>query len=273
MGILDETRMRAHIDPIKCLVLTGVLILISVPPCHSQEITSNILQRVFLIRFGERFGSSFTLDVQNRQYLITSRHLVEGIKDGDAVAIFHENEWKSIKVKPLYIEPKEIDMIVLVLPNQISPSHSLGASFDQIILAQPVYFLGFPYGLGMKDRSLNNGFPLPFVKRGTLSAFEALPTKKSSIIFIDGLNNQGFSGGPIVYVNQDTKQLTVAGVVSGYRGQQDTVMRKGDKKKGEKETMETDMFVQSNSGLVVGYSIESALEVIAKNPIGPLLKQ
>jgi hypothetical protein len=35
--------------------------------------------------------------------------------------------------------------------------------------------------------------------------------------------------------------------------------------------VETDMIVRSNSGIVVGYSINPALEAIAKNPIGAVI--
>ena len=145
-----------------------------------------------------------------------------------------------------------------------------------LTLSQNVYFMGFPFGLSMEGRSLNDGFPLPFVKQGICSAIIA-PSKDYSVVFVDGFNNPGFSGGPIVFVDSSTKQLKVAGVVRGFRHQEDKVLRKvpkKEKKQGDEyELIETDMVVQSNSGLVIGFSIKSAVDVILKNPIGPLVKK
>jgi S1-C subfamily serine protease len=205
---------------------TGLfLVLFLLIPCRTQEVSSNILQRVFLIKYGQKFGSSFTIDVQNRQYLVTARHIVNGIKDGDSIEIFHDNQWKSVKVKPLYTEPSKVDIVVLVLPMQISPSHPLELSSSGLFVSQNTYFLGFPYGLNMEGKTLNNGYPLPFVKQGICSAFYFSPNK-FTVIFVDGINNPGFSGGPMVYVDQTTKKLTVAAVVSAYRSQEDKVLRK-----------------------------------------------
>lgn len=266
----------------KVLIVTLILLLLSFAPCKSQEVSSNILQRVFLIKYGHMRGSSFTIDVQNRQYLITARHLVNGIKNGNTIEVFHNKQWEPVKVIPLYTDPSEVDMVVLVLPMQISPSHPLEASCANFFLSENTYFLGFPYGYNMDFRQLNNGYPLPFVKQGIVSAFDSLPNKYS-VVLVDGMGNPGFSGGPILRVNRVTKQLTVMAVVSGPiqhdPQEEDKVLRKvkkavGKPSKGkgsgdEFKLVETDMIVRGNPGLVVGYCIDSALDVISKNPIGP----
>ncbi len=247
--------------------------------CKSQEVSSNILQRVFLIKYGTEAGASFTIDVENRQYLITAKHLVNGIKEGDTVEIFHENQWKSVKVRPLYVEPPDVDIIILVLPIQISPAYPLELGINGLYVSQTIYFLGFPYGLNLEGQTLNNGYPLPLVKRGLCSGFYFSP-KKYMVALIDGINNPGFSGGPVVYVDQATKGLKVGAVVSSYRNQEDKVFRKvkrnprekpNQKKDDEGTLVETDMIVRSNSGIIISYSINSALDVISKNPIGPLI--
>ena len=35
--------------------------------------------------------------------------------------------------------------------------------------------------------------------------------------YIDGFNNEGFSGGPIVYWDFDKRSYRIAGVVKGYK--------------------------------------------------------
>ena len=128
--------------------LITILILFCSPltPCKSQEVTANILRRVFFIQFGKYSGSSFTIEVQSRQYLITARHLVNGIKDGGTIQVFRNHQWNPIKVKPFFPKAPEVDIAVLVLPTQISPSFPLEVSVTGLSLSQNTYFLGFPYG-------------------------------------------------------------------------------------------------------------------------------
>jgi hypothetical protein len=123
--------MRPTRNRTLCLKLAVLIITLPISN-HAHQVTSNILQRVFLINYGEKFGTSFTIEVQKRQYLISARHVLEGIKNNNTVMVFHENTWKSITVRSLYIEPKEIDIIVLALPEQLSPTSPIESSFDQI---------------------------------------------------------------------------------------------------------------------------------------------
>lgn len=266
-------------------VMVLVLVCLSVPVlCKSQiDVSTNILQRVFLIKYGNSGGASFTVDVQKRQYLITAKHVVAGIKKGDVIEIFHENRWKPVKITPIYVEPSEVDIIILVLPFQISPSHPLELGSDGLFLSQRVYFLGFPFGSGFDARTANNGYPLPLVKHGICAGFYFSPDNKYSQVLVDGINNPGFSGGPLVFVNQATKKLTVAAVVSSYRLQDDIVFRKPmpqtqqrrkkNTKAQGKTLIETDMIVRSNAGILKSYSINIALDVIAKNSIGAVITQ
>jgi len=251
------------------LMIFFFLSLIS--PCKAQNITTDILQRVFMLKYQGNIGSSFTIDVKNRQYLITAKHLVKGIKKGDTIEIFHDNSWMSIEIIPLYIEPEDVDIVVLALPKQISPAHPLKLTTDGSYLGQDLYFLGFPYGLNMDASSMNDGFPLPFVKKGICSAIYPSP-KDDMLFYIDGINNPGFSGGPIISLGNPIKVLAV---VSGYRNQHDKVYRKikqtekdQERDKAKEKLLETDMIVKSNSGLVMGYGIDSAFRIIEKNPIG-----
>ena len=258
------------------LAIAAVLLIVS-SSSGAEFVTSNIITRVFLIKYGDKFGSSFTIEVQDRQYLITARHNVDGIKDGDGIEIFHDNSWKTISVKPLYIEPSEVDIVVLVLPFQISPALPLEPSADNLTMSQCVFFLGFPFGMQMPAHMWSSDFPIPFVKAGICSAIISPPSKDYSLIFVDGLNNPGFSGGPIVFKDLRTGKLKVAGVIQGFRHQEDTVFRKipkKDMKPGDKDDLvPTDMVIRNNTGIIVGYNISNAVEIISKNPIGPKIKK
>lgn len=87
--------------------------------------------------------------------------------------------------------------------------------------------------------------------------------KEEKILYVDGYNNPGFSGGPIVFVDLKEKKLKVAAVVSGYRTQLADIYEK-DKA--------TALKALTNSGLLIGYTIDAAIDAIKKKPIGVEIK-
>jgi|SRR6185369_800279 len=255
-------------------LIAAVLLLNIAQPNKAQvEVTSNILSRVFLVKYGVNQGTGFTIEVQDRQYLITARHLVKGMKNGDNVDILQLGGWKQFAVKPLFPTPEEVDIAVLVLDVQISPAYPLEATSENLSVSQPMYFLGFPFGIGIDSRKINNGYPFPLVKKGICSAIVPSSTNDYMLIILDGMNNPGFSGAPIVFVDQTTRALKVAAVVSGYRNQEYVVKRKITEKGKEDRFTDTDMVIQGNSGIVTGFNIKSAVDIILKNPIGPQVKK
>lgn len=226
-------------------------------------VSSNVLQRTFQLKYGSQTGACFTLDVDGRQYLITARHVVDGIKGGGQIEIRRDSQWQPLGVKAFFPSPQSVDIAVLAPSVQISPSLLLPADSVNLFVSQDVYFLGFPYGLSMDAKNLNAGFPLPFVKKGIVAAVVAADGG-AEIIVVDGLNNPGFSGGPLVYQDVKTRELKVAGVVSSYRFQEDRVFEGGK---------ETTLSVRSNTGLIVAYGIRKALDAIRTNPVGAVVKQ
>ena len=218
-------------------------------------VTTNILQRTFRIR-KKKEGTCFTIDVQGKRYLITARHLVGPIPNVDIVKIFRNKKWQRLPVRLVGHGTEDIDVTVLAPQDSFGPSHPLRLTTASLALAEDVYFLGFPYGLSMEVKAeLNAGFPLPLVKKAIVSAveFEGKP------MLLDGHNNPGFSGGPVVR-RGNGKEQTVIGVVSGYRYETEKI-REG---KGK----ETPYTYDANTGIIRTHQIEHALEIIEKNPIG-----
>ena len=216
--------------------------------------TTNILQRTFRIQYGGSTGTCFTVDVEGRQYLITARHVVSSVAGPDSVQIQHENTWKSLAVELVGHGQGEIDVTVLAPSVQLSPTHPLATGTAGIVLSQDVYFLGFPYGLANDGGNLNRDFPLPLVKKGILSAFQRGEVKT---LLLDGHNNPGFSGGPVVC--QIANKLSAIGIVSGYRNEPKPIYV------GQSETPFT---YYDNTGIVVAVEIDHALDLIRRNPIG-----
>ena len=161
----------------------------------------------------------FTGEVDGRQYLITARHLLDGWNGDRELQIFHNNSWKALEVTVAGVGEGEVDIAVLATEEQLTPSFPMELSMGDIVLGQQVYFLGFPLGMMAGSGALNRDFPFPLVKCGWLSAAVFDPVKA---LWIDGHNNPGFSGGPVIFVPGGQRPSAqspyrVAGIVSGYR--------------------------------------------------------
>jgi len=215
----------------------------------------NVIERIIFIKYNDNCGTGFTVEVNNKQYIITAKHVVKGIKQNDSIFLFHDNQWKKVEVKNIQFKDPKIDAIVLVPPIQLTPKTNIEFSMDKMVLGQDVYFLGFPFGLKTDVGALNNDFPIPFVKKGICSSIDTTNPEKK-IIWIDGYSNPGFSGGPIVFRDIYTEKLKIAGVVRGHLTEHTNVMD------GEGNT---ELYVENNSGLVYGIGINSIIKLIQEN--------
>ncbi len=220
-------------------------------------ITNSVLQRTFSLNCRGRCGTCFTIDVEGRQYIVTARHLVEQI-DGQAdIRIFHEKMWKQLPIRLVGHGAGRADVSVLAADIRLSPNLPLEARSGGVALGQDVYFLGFPYRLHTDVGALNRDFPLPFVKKATLSCIAI--EDGVSCFFLDGHNNPGFSGGPVVFTRPRELKYRVAAVIAGFRAHSQPVYH-GDEP--------SELFAYENTGIILSYGIRHAVEIIRANPIG-----
>ena len=233
-------------------------------------ITSNVIHRTFHIRYRNGTGTAFAIDRDGRQYLITARHLVEGVAAGDSVDLFHEKQWKKLAVDVVGIGCNGIDVTVLACPIQLAPPLPLEASSAGLVFGQPVYFLGFPFAWDSGLENINRGLPVPFVKAGVVSAM--IPGNASHI-YVDAHGNKGFSGGPVVFVpnGRQPNEFCVAGVVSNYPTPilEPVVTRSGDHLTDANNIPVA--YFPENPGLIVAFDIPHATDMIKANPIGRTL--
>ena len=221
-----------------------------------MTVTANILQRTFLIRYDGNTATCFTVDVQGRRYLITAKHVVHPIRDDAVVHISHDRGWLPLRVRLVGHGTGDIDVTAFAPQELFGGSHPLRLTTQGLVLAEDIYFLGFPYGLGMELKTaLNAGFPLPLVKKAVVSALGLA----DGPILLDGHNNAGFSGGPVARRGTREEQ-TVIGVVSGYRYDRNKVR--------DEHGNETTHTYDTNTGIIIAHDIRHALAIIATNPIG-----
>ena len=129
-------------------------------PANAQ-VPSNVLRRGSYDQGkAQRLGTSFTLDVDGRQYLITARHLVAGLKPEDTIDI-RKGAWTPLNVKVL-LRDKQIDIAVLIPPAQLTVNFALEPNTDKFFYGQDAYFTGFPYGLSTGGKNVNGLYPARF---------------------------------------------------------------------------------------------------------------
>ena len=223
---------------------------------HYVSVTANILQRTFLIHYRGNTGTCFTIDAQGRRYLITAKHVVGSIRDAAVVDLSFDGNWLPLRVRLVGHGAGDIDVTALSPQELFGASHALKLTTAGLVLAEDIYFLGFPYGLGMEVKTeLNAGFPLPLVKKAVVSALGL----EDGPMLLDGHNNAGFSGGPVTRRGTKEEQ-TVIGVVSGYRYDRHKVL--------DANGNETSHTYDTNTGIIIAHDIRHALAIIAAHPIG-----
>jgi hypothetical protein len=219
--------------------------------------TTEIIQRVFAITPDQSgCGSSLGYATNQAFYLITAAHVLGGMEHAkkSSLYIFKNDEWLRVEATPFYVAKRpyqegDIDIAVVKTQLKSSPSN-LTLSLGGAMMGQDAHFLGFPYfggSINHKGTEFNENFPIPFVKKAVISAIH------NPIIFLDGHNNPGFSGGPVVFYDYQEKKKKIAGVVSAY------LTQTGEINKIETATRD---FYRENSGIGIAYNIEYANKLI-----------
>lgn len=227
-------------------------------------ITSNVIHRAFHIRSGEKTGTCFTIDHEKKQYLITARHLATHIEKNKEAFLYHDKRWKKLPIHLIGHCEGEVDISVFFIDDQISPSTPFEPTSVGLVYGQDAYFLGFPYGISGHIGSVNHGYPLPFVKRAIVSCLHTTDEGKQTI-FLDGHNNPGFSGGPVIFKKRGEEDFKVAGVISGFQSVDEPIYTKED--------TPANLSYRNNTGIIISYGIGNAITKINENPCGtPIIR-
>lgn len=216
-----------------------------------MSVTTNILERTFGMRCGGSSGTCFTIDVDGRRYIVTARHIVNGVVDRSVVEIWAGGGWQELPVRLIGHGKGKVDVSVLASDLSFGASHPLSITVGGLLLAEDVYFLGFPFGMGVEVDDFIPGFRLPLIKKGVVSAFFA----EDGLMLLDGHNNPGFSGGPVCRRGTKEEQVVI-GVVSGYRFDRSAVLDRA----GNAGPYTYDV----NTGIVHVFDARQILQIISR---------
>jgi len=225
-------------------------------------ITTNIISRTFLISVNDDTGSCFSFEHQDKQYLVTAKHVLDSIDfvcgDRIQIKIFHDEHWKLLNCLIYIHKESEIDIAVLKTETKFS-ALPVSAGIDNIIFGGDVYFLGFPYGMftSFSEGELNQKFPVPFVKKGILSAI--ISKYDITSLYIDAHNNKGFSGGPVITTN-NKGEIKIIGVNVSYLKHENTIDVEEQDDDGYLFKKQFEYF--ENSGIMEVQSINHVKQII-----------
>lgn len=196
-------------------------------------------------------GTAFSIDYQGKLYIVTARHVAAGLpQTGATIKVRKSGQWVDVHtVRTLFPPSSDVDIAVFETDEKIPQPYGITpAGEGSVTMGQQVWFLGYPWGIHSQWATGE----APFIKRGTMSAIDGT-NPDAVVLYIDGFNNPGFSGGPIVYWDFEKRAYRIFGVVKGYREDTAKVIVNG-------EHVDTQLLV--NSGILVGYSIQHAIQAI-----------
>ena len=226
-------------------------------------VTANVIHRTFMIDYyGDYVGTAFTIDIDNKQYLVTAQHLVENCSKKDNIKILHNNQWKDLAVTLVGHGGNDFDISVFALNILLSPPNlPLEPTLNGLIFGQDIYFLGYPYKLFADI--FDNNYPLAFIKKGIVSCI-IKDKYEITHLYLDAYDNPGFSGGPVVFKIPGDTEFRVAGVIAKYKTEKEPIYDKEDEK--------TEFAYEYNTGITIAYGINHAIDIIRNNPIGYIIK-
>jgi hypothetical protein len=251
---------------------------------QSAQPTSNILFKTLMIKSKTEAGTMFSIDVDDREYWLTAKHILTGRRSGPAGEFSEKTasldvldpigraiKWNSIQFA--VIDPgKDIDIVVLIPNTTLQeigiPSLKVSSSMG---IGQECSFLGFPYANTWTATFNSTEYKMPFIKHCYISGIIRQP---AAVLVLDGINNLGFSGGPVLY--QTGQNQVVLGVISGYHSEPGEVhsievpdipsaVQTPDERKPN--TKKKDV-VDLNTGIILAFMADAAVDAIKKNPIG-----
>jgi len=255
------------------------------------------VHRTFMIQTNLERGSAFAVDIDNREYWITAKHLFTGIRTGPAGEFKEKQVTASLLARDadgppgqdqhwltqtfMVIDPgKDIDILVLAPSKALfstAESSIMNPTSEGIMYGGDCEFLGFPYGGGWKAQGEDNKpLWLPFIKHCAVSG--QITSNGIKVFVLDGIDNEGFSGGPVLYGTG--KDQRVFAVISASKQEPLEVLPVPvTPNAGQIPTSPTlqgqtpKQIVNANAGFIVAFDISPAVDAIRKTPIGPAKDQ
>ena len=163
----------------------------------ADTLPEEILRQTFRIRTPAGTGTTFTVEVDERQYIVTAHHLLGTTSPLMVEIQDSETGWRELPVTVIGMEGPPVDVAVLATDSMLGSRSGVPVGVGTVGYGQEVRFLGYPLGLTFAPVPGFREAPLPFIKAGILSSLKHNEAGFLHLL-VDATGNQGFSGGPLV---------------------------------------------------------------------------
>jgi len=197
-------------------------------------------------------GTCFMISKGGNQYFVTASHLFKASDmSGDVIPIdlLNQNQLETFNAKVYFHPDRNVDIAVFKLPKKITQGPGLSLDTTSLFPGMQVFFYGFPLSnMGTETPVLK----FPLVKSAIISGMGKFAGV--NILLLDGHNNHGFSGGPVLVYDTTKKAMCIVGVISSYYFEPRNVSYKGDR-----------LSFDENSGIVICYWTRYIEEILEQN--------
>ncbi len=226
---------------------------------QSKYLTIGNLKQIFIIQTDTLQGTAFLITNNSEEYLATVAHIFKSdlsTKSIVNIKLLIDTTFVPVQAKFLRHPDISVDIAVLKLPFNLKHSETLNEK-NNIVLGQDVFFVGYPSFNNIQFITIAKGLgAFPLIKKAILSG--SIQVNNYYLLLLDGHNNPGFSGGPVIYYDENLKQNCLLGIVSGYFNESKAIIEK-------KQSKESDYINLENSGIIICYPIKLAHEIIKLN--------
>lgn len=239
----------------KHLLLLPILLIITCNT-YSQDLPRvSDFASTFNILKDSSTGTCFMIYENQKNYIVTAKHVLGKISNKQKIkfSIQQNGNWSELSGEVLLHSNPQIDVAVIITNFDTLYTHAIKIGSTYPILGQEGFFLGYPLGIATHD-NIMDGFPIALVKKCTFSG----SFSQNGVIgfFLDGHNNPGFSGGPVLFRDFNNKSSVpyLIGIISGYINER-------------KEMITTfgNFKYDENSGIILCYGANHIKEILSLN--------
>lgn len=241
----------------KGFLIYFILISLTIENVAGQQspVTRGILEHVYHLTTDALQGTCFLIEYKNQEYLVTAAHLFKKETKTKSNVNITINNGTPITLTAEFLKHSDstIDVAVLRIPISLKKSE-LYLVNGGVSVGQQVYFLGYPSFKGLQFATVDKLGTFPLVKGGIFSGM--IKVNGYLLEFIDGHNNPGFSGGPVVFFNHENKTTNICCIISGYYYEIKNLIVEGKA---------SEYLIPENSGIIKSFPAQLALRIIDNN--------